>query len=54
MSKAFKVGEIAGVVIRDLRKFSDSRGWLAELFATIIWNLSFTRRWHTSHLRIRA
>jgi dTDP-4-dehydrorhamnose 3,5-epimerase len=32
MSDAFKTGEINGVVIRDLRKFTDSRGWLAELF----------------------
>ena len=32
MSERFKAGEIKGVVIRDLRKFSDSRGWLAELF----------------------
>lgn len=32
MSEAFKVGEIKGVVIRDLRRFTDSRGWLAELF----------------------
>lgn len=32
MSEAFRIGEINGVVIRDLRKFSDSRGWLAELF----------------------
>src|SRR5687768_7172094 len=31
MSEGFKVGEINGVVIRDLRKFTDSRGWLAEL-----------------------
>jgi dTDP-4-dehydrorhamnose 3,5-epimerase len=32
MSDAFKTGEINGVVIRDLRKSTDSRGWLAELF----------------------
>ena len=32
MSEAFKAGEIDGVVIRDLRRFTDSRGWLAELF----------------------
>jgi dTDP-4-dehydrorhamnose 3,5-epimerase len=32
MSEAFKAGEIDGVVIRDLRRFNDSRGWLAELF----------------------
>jgi dTDP-4-dehydrorhamnose 3,5-epimerase len=32
MSEALKAGEIDGVVIRDLRRFNDSRGWLAELF----------------------
>jgi dTDP-4-dehydrorhamnose 3,5-epimerase len=32
MSEAFKAGEIDGVVVRDLRRFNDSRGWLAELF----------------------
>ena len=32
MSEAFKSGEIEGVVVTDLRKFQDSRGWLAELF----------------------
>lgn len=32
MSEAFKAGEIDDVVIRDLRRFTDSRGWLAELF----------------------
>jgi len=32
MSEAFTAGEIDGVVIRDLRRFNDSRGWLAELF----------------------
>lgn len=32
MSEAFKIGEIEGVVIRELQKFKDSRGWLAELF----------------------
>lgn len=32
MSENFKIGDIEGVVIRDLRKFNDSRGWLAELF----------------------
>lgn len=30
--KGFTNGPIKGVVIRDLRKFDDSRGWLAELF----------------------
>ncbi|MFN2512108.1 MAG: dTDP-4-dehydrorhamnose 3,5-epimerase family protein [Pyrinomonadaceae bacterium] len=28
----FAVGEIRDVVIRDLKTFQDSRGWLAELF----------------------
>ncbi len=28
----FKRGAIQGVVVRDLRKFVDERGWLAELF----------------------
>ncbi|HYO62166.1 MAG TPA: dTDP-4-dehydrorhamnose 3,5-epimerase family protein [Pyrinomonadaceae bacterium] len=28
----FKRGKIEGVVVRDLRKFLDERGWLAELF----------------------
>jgi dTDP-4-dehydrorhamnose 3,5-epimerase len=32
MSEVLKAGEIEGVVIRDLRRFNDSRGWLAELF----------------------
>jgi dTDP-4-dehydrorhamnose 3,5-epimerase len=32
MSEAFKAGEIYDVVIKDLRRFNDSRGWLAELF----------------------
>jgi dTDP-4-dehydrorhamnose 3,5-epimerase len=32
MSEAFGVGNIEGVVIRDLRKFTDGRGWLMELF----------------------
>jgi dTDP-4-dehydrorhamnose 3,5-epimerase len=30
--KGFKTGPINGVVINDLRKFNDDRGWLAELF----------------------
>ena len=32
MSNRFKQGSIEDVVIRDLRKFLDSRGWLSELF----------------------
>jgi dTDP-4-dehydrorhamnose 3,5-epimerase len=28
----FKRGKIEGVVVKDLRKFVDERGWLAELF----------------------
>lgn len=31
-SRDFAVGVIPDVVITDLRKFQDSRGWLAELF----------------------
>lgn len=31
-SEPFPVGEIAGVVVRELSRFNDSRGWLAELF----------------------
>lgn len=29
---AFERGEIEGVLVRELRKFPDDRGWLAELF----------------------
>lgn len=29
---SFKRGNIEGVIVRDLRKFVDERGWLAELF----------------------
>lgn len=32
MSEMFKRGAIQGVVVRDIRKFVDERGWLAELF----------------------
>ena len=28
----FRVGDIADIVIRDLRRFGDDRGWLSELF----------------------
>src|SRR6266550_9570236 len=28
----FREGQINDVVVRDLRKFNDSRGWLSELF----------------------
>ena len=31
-AEEFTVGEIAGVLVRDLRRFNDKRGWLAELF----------------------
>jgi dTDP-4-dehydrorhamnose 3,5-epimerase len=31
-SETFTVGEIKGVVVRDLRKYVDARGWLTELF----------------------
>ena len=30
--ETFTEGEIDGVVVRDLRKFKDDRGWLTELF----------------------
>jgi dTDP-4-dehydrorhamnose 3,5-epimerase len=30
--EGFKEGEIEGVVVHDLRKFKDDRGWLTELF----------------------
>ncbi|MGA9995571.1 MAG: dTDP-4-dehydrorhamnose 3,5-epimerase family protein [Pyrinomonadaceae bacterium] len=30
--ESFKEGEIRDVVVRDLRKYNDERGWLAELF----------------------
>lgn len=30
--EAFQPGEIKDVVVRDLRKFDDRRGWLCELF----------------------
>jgi dTDP-4-dehydrorhamnose 3,5-epimerase len=32
MPDTFRSGQINGVILRDLRKFSDSRGWLAEVF----------------------
>jgi dTDP-4-dehydrorhamnose 3,5-epimerase len=32
MAENFKNGNIAGIVVRDLRKFTDERGWLSELF----------------------
>src|SRR5687768_12420109 len=32
MSESFRVGEIKGVVVHELAKAFDSRGWLAELF----------------------
>ncbi len=31
-AETFQPGEIKGVIVRDLRKFDDSRGWLCELF----------------------
>jgi dTDP-4-dehydrorhamnose 3,5-epimerase len=31
-SETFRSGEIKDVVVRDLRKFNDQRGWLVELF----------------------
>ena len=32
MPETFQVGEIQGVIVRDLRKYNDSRGSLMELF----------------------
>ena len=32
MTEIFRPGEIRDVVVRDLRKFNDRRGWLCELF----------------------
>ncbi len=32
MANGFVVGDIKGVVVRELRAFTDQRGWLAELF----------------------
>lgn len=32
MTDAFRRGDINGVIVSELRKFSDSRGWLTELF----------------------
>ncbi len=29
---SFKTGEIEGVIVKDLKKFEDKRGWLMELF----------------------
>src|SRR5947209_5876781 len=31
-AERFKRGKIEGVMVRDLRKYLDERGWLAELF----------------------
>jgi dTDP-4-dehydrorhamnose 3,5-epimerase len=32
MPENFKLGQIEGVIVRELRRFKDSRGWLSELF----------------------
>ena len=32
MHDSFREGEIKGVVVRELKKFFDTRGWLTELF----------------------
>src|SRR5262249_21944318 len=32
MSAIFRAGEIAGVILRPLTRFTDSRGWLCEVF----------------------
>jgi dTDP-4-dehydrorhamnose 3,5-epimerase len=31
-TRAFRTGDIRGVVVRELKKYADKRGWLAELF----------------------
>lgn len=31
-SESFIAGDIEGVIVRDLKRFNDSRGWLTELF----------------------
>lgn len=32
VSEAFRIGEINGVIVKELQKFNDLRGWLVELF----------------------
>jgi dTDP-4-dehydrorhamnose 3,5-epimerase len=32
MIKSFELGPIEGVIVRDLKKYVDDRGWLCELF----------------------
>ncbi len=32
MNKTFKTGKIKGVILKELKKFVDDRGWLCELF----------------------
>jgi len=41
-AESFRVGEIKDVVVRDLRKFNDRRGWLIERFATTSWRPNFS------------
>src|SRR6266446_8740180 len=31
-AESFRAGEVRDVLVRDLRKFNDPRGWLVELF----------------------
>ncbi len=35
--RAFRAGDIQGVIVRPLSRFNDSRGWLIELFRTDDW-----------------
>jgi dTDP-4-dehydrorhamnose 3,5-epimerase len=35
--RAFRSGDIQGVIVRPLSRFNDARGWLAELFRTDDW-----------------
>lgn len=41
MPETFRAGDINGVIIRPLQKFTDSRGWLTELFRKDEWPAEF-------------
>jgi dTDP-4-dehydrorhamnose 3,5-epimerase len=41
MPENFRVGDIRGVIIKSLMKFSDERGWLTELFRIDEWPTEF-------------
>ena len=41
MSSGFREGTIRGVIIKQLSRFDDSRGWLSELFRTDEWPAEF-------------